>query len=249
MKIVHYIWYQGKYKIPNEYIKNIKKTKDSLAGWEIKIWDNDSIIELLRDDDYLLDKYLNLRMLHQKVDFARYCILYFYGGLYVDMDAYIIKSPEFLRMDNPGYNVFISKLNWYWYELLLMSLSLEIYNNGVIYVTDKRTDFMRNLIRGVDYNKRGITKEYEISNTTGPSFFTKVAKDSSGVKILSHEVLEPCIIHSCDKTSKTVAVHNHKRSWINKRLNVLVDLYGMIRTPLVPIIPLLIIYLIFRNLV
>ena len=92
-KIMHQIWYQGEGKIPSklkDYRANCKKIN---KGYKQYIWDGE-MIERFIEDNYpqYSEVYKSFPMMIQKIDFAKYLILHFYGGVYVDMDVVCLLS-------------------------------------------------------------------------------------------------------------------------------------------------------------
>jgi mannosyltransferase OCH1-like enzyme len=72
-----------------EYTQNcIRILKNKYPDFEYILYDNDMIISLLKEnfDKDVLNCYLKLKPYAYKADLARYCILYLYGGLYVDLN-------------------------------------------------------------------------------------------------------------------------------------------------------------------
>jgi mannosyltransferase OCH1-like enzyme len=246
---VHQIWYQGSTKIPGKYQENIQTIKKNIPNCIYKCWDNTSIIELLAEkSSALLEKYTQYKYMHQKIDFARYCILYYIGGLYVDMDAYVLKSPEHLIKEYPDTEVFVSTIGMYTYESLASTLLPETINNGIIYAPVPKSTFMKNCIvemPGKTYSL--LSKFYTIQNTTGPRQFTIICKKSPKVTVLLPEFLEPCVQTKCKITKNTIVVHKHEGTWIDSHTNNLVKLYTEIRTSqlIVPVFLMTILIILF----
>ena len=244
---VHQIWYQGATKIPSKYLENIRTIKEKIPNCTYQCWDNTSITELLSSkSSQLLEKYNEYKYMHQKIDFARYCILYFIGGLYVDMDAYVIKSPEYLVDEYPDTEVFVSTIGMYTYESLLSTMLPETINNGIIYAPKPNSTFMKNCIIEMPGKAHSLlSKFYTIQNTTGPRQFTIICKKSPHVTVLLPEFLEPCIQTKCKITKNTIVVHKHEGTWIDSYTNDIVKLYTEIRThTLAPTLAILVLLLI-----
>lgn len=92
-KNINFIWLQGKDQIPSEYLPNLEATAKLNPDWKIMVWDDASIRSLLRSiGQKYLDKYDSFKIMHQRIDFARYAIIYGVGGLSIDVDAKAVKS-------------------------------------------------------------------------------------------------------------------------------------------------------------
>lgn len=89
-KIIHYCWFGGN-PLPNVALKCIETWKKYLPDYEIKRWDESNfdvnIIPYTRQA-YEAKKYAFVS------DYARFWILYKYGGLYFDTDVEVIKPLD-----------------------------------------------------------------------------------------------------------------------------------------------------------
>lgn len=97
-KLIHHIWIQGESQIPEQERRNIENIQRLNPGWQLKIWDDDSIRDLiLQRQPFLLDVYDNVNAIDEskfkihpyatKSDIARWVIVYEFGGCYMDADA------------------------------------------------------------------------------------------------------------------------------------------------------------------
>ena len=102
-KIIHQIFWNFKGKELDE-IKVFKESVDetkkfcSEYKYEYKMWDLKDCEELIVEKfpEYI-DLWTEFRYDIQRCDFIRYCILYQYGGWYIDCDVYPIQNLESLR--------------------------------------------------------------------------------------------------------------------------------------------------------
>lgn len=106
-KIIHYFWFGGNQK-PDIVLKCIASWKKFMPDWEVKEWN---------ETNYNVQKSLYMRQAYaQKMwafvsDYARFDILYQYGGIYLDTDVEMLKAiPEkilnrgaFTGMESTGY--------------------------------------------------------------------------------------------------------------------------------------------------
>lgn len=108
-KIIHQMWLDKRNNITvcpyPKYIRYARTFQELNPDFEYIYWTREKF-ELLLNTHPLLKKYINLyhRIIKmvEKSDFARYCILYIYGGLYFDMDYICAKNL----------NSFIVNHNW-----------------------------------------------------------------------------------------------------------------------------------------
>lgn len=115
-KVIHYCWFGGN-PLPELALKCIASWKKFLPDYEIKEW-NESNFNVYQTvysaEAYRLKKYAHVS------DYARFWILYHYGGIYFDTDVEIIRPmddilsrgvflgfecPEGTPEDNPNGNV------------------------------------------------------------------------------------------------------------------------------------------------
>lgn len=89
-KIIHYCWF-GRNPLPPLAIKCIESWKKYFPGYEIKEWNEDNFdvnIVSYTKEAYQAKKYAFVS------DYARFWILYKYGGIYFDTDVEVIKPME-----------------------------------------------------------------------------------------------------------------------------------------------------------
>lgn len=87
-KVIHYCWF-GRNPLPALAIRCINSWKKYLPGYEIKEWNEDNFdVNMIpyTKEAYEAKKYAFVS------DYARFWILYHYGGVYFDTDVEIIKE-------------------------------------------------------------------------------------------------------------------------------------------------------------
>ena len=96
-KIIHYCWF-GRNPLPPLALKCIESWKKYLPDYEIKEWNEDNfdvnIIPYTRDA-YKEKKYAFVS------DYARFWILYHYGGVYFDTDVEVVKNLDDILAKGP----------------------------------------------------------------------------------------------------------------------------------------------------
>lgn len=89
-KVIHYCWF-GRNPLPESAIKCINSWKKFFPDYEIKEWNEDNFdvnIIPYTKEAYSAKKYAFVS------DYARFWILYKYGGLYFDTDVEVIKPMD-----------------------------------------------------------------------------------------------------------------------------------------------------------
>lgn len=89
-KIIHYCWFGGN-PLPEMAIKCIESWKKFLPDYEIRQWDESNFdVNMI---PYAAEAYKTKKYAFVS-DFARFWILYNYGGLYFDTDVQLIKGID-----------------------------------------------------------------------------------------------------------------------------------------------------------
>lgn len=89
-KIIHYCWFGGN-PLPELAVKCIASWKKFFPGYEIKEWNEENYD--VRKIPYIAQAY-DAQKYAFVSDYARFDILYQYGGLYFDTDVEVIKSLD-----------------------------------------------------------------------------------------------------------------------------------------------------------
>lgn len=96
-KVIHYCWF-GRTPLPPLAIKCIESWKKHLSDYEIKEWNEDNFdvnIVPYTQEAYEAKKYAFVS------DYARFWILYHYGGLYFDTDVEVIRNMDDIIAQGP----------------------------------------------------------------------------------------------------------------------------------------------------
>lgn len=206
-KIAHFIWYQGADKVPDKYKANIQSVIDKNPGWVVKVWDEESIEKLVSTlGQQYLDKLKSYRLLHQKVDYSRYSILFLEGGASVDIDASALKSFDGTPHINDS--DFIVSMN-----------STNQFVNNAFIATSKNNPVLKGLL---DYISTLDCSPAQldfmcIQHTTGPLAFTEyVNKNKDKITILDNKYFEPCSGRNkyCTPSKDAILRHDHSASWL-----------------------------------
>lgn len=209
-KMIHQIWIQGGDKIPDKLLAMHEGCKRVNHNFKYNVWDDNQIQKLLEKyfEKKYLDTYNGYMVYAQKADFARYAILYIYGGIYLDMDMTCKKNMEpFLQ-----HKMFFTT---YRFPHLFKR-----YLNGIIGSVPKHPIFevvFKNIFLRKDMGK-------SITNSTGTGLFydsvTEYSKNhpnSNDFTIIDYRYLDPChafsgedCIHEC---TDCYVVHTSYSSW------------------------------------
>lgn len=213
-KIIHYCWF-GRNPLPALAVKCIESWRKYFPDYEIKEWNEENFdvnIIPYTQQAYSLRKYAFVS------DYARFWILYNYGGIYFDTDVEVIKSMDDLLSDGP-----------------FMGFEQEPYRNFVgtvnpglgLAMTPKHPFLKEMLERYKTYkfisdNGKAITKPNVVQYTTmllkekGLSSLQGNRQIVAGITIYPKEFFSPiCVVtNRIVITDSTRTVHRYAGSWV-----------------------------------
>jgi mannosyltransferase OCH1-like enzyme len=237
-------------------------------------WDQKSIeilIDSIEDKELLWIKetYYFFNLIIQKIDFAKYVILYFYGGIYLDFDIKCIKTLDNIleSEDARKKEIILSALTYEFTHRIFMYISghydtKSLVNNGVM-MAIPRHEFIYKLMKLVNIHKnnsfRHINNFFYIFNSTGPVIVSKCLynhiKDNNGddIYVLDQSYFEACDIYkvknNCILPENAVGSHIYENSWSTDREKRLIDIYykyikeKYIRSIIIIVLIIIIIYM------
>jgi len=164
--------------------------------------DNDRIVKENFPDFY--QTFISLKYPIQRADAIRYCILYLYGGIYLDLDYICNKSFDDLSLQK---------------EVgLVYSNNVKIFTNSVL-ISQKGSEFWLKCIEQIKkplpwYKK--FTKHLEIMNSTGPMMINNIAKKyPMYIEILFNITVkcDVCNINICVKDNQYYLTPIEGQTW------------------------------------
>jgi hypothetical protein len=222
-KIIHYCWFGGG-ELPKLARKCIESWKKYFPNYQIKRWDETNFnINII---PYTRDSYINRKYAFAS-DYARFWILYNYGGIYFDVDVEVIKSfddilpmgafmgcefqsPEITVAPGlglacpPGLDIYKEILDMY---------------SGLVFV---HTDGSLNLTTVVQYTtvllkKYGLENKNEIQNIRGINIYPKeyFCPDLLFLKLAGPSV-------------NTHSIHHYAGSWLTGKNKIKTAIYKSI---------------------
>lgn len=211
-KVIHYCWF-GKNPLPEDAKKCIESWKKYMPEYEIKEWNEDNYnIEMIpyTKEAYQAKKYAFVS------DYARFWILYNFGGLYFDTDVEIIKPmndiidrgsfmgcENLITKDNkklsvaPGLGIGCEKENFLYKEILDKYSKLHFLHSDGSLNLETVVTYTTNLLE-----KYGLKHNNEIQNIRNIWIYPK-------------EFLCPkdYITGEITITPNTYAIHHYSASW------------------------------------
>lgn len=217
-KIIHYCWF-GRSPLTNLTLKCIDSWKKYLPEYEIKIWNEDNFdINMIpyTQQAYAAKKYAYVS------DYARFWILYHYGGVYFDTDVEVIKpmdeiiqagsymgseniaQPDSKLRVNSGLGIAAIKGLPLYKDILDYYSSLSFVVNGKMKLTT-----VVEIISNILYSK-GLKSVNEIQHVEGVTIYP-------AEYFASRNVAE----FSIPRTNNSYSIHYYVGSWMPKRYRIL----------------------------
>lgn len=270
-KNIFICWFQGKSHLDN-YHKSIL-FNENLKNWQLL---NPSWNVYLIDDQQIRDAcntyskkclkiYDSFKIMHQKIDFGRYVLLYLYGGIYVDMDMYVLRglhtSKKFNKLlDRIKFNkkhiLGLSLLNLSWYESYI-SVGKNSFINNAMMISSQYNPIIEKYINCIMEKslENSIDEFNQVNNTTGPRYLNKFVDiylnkfKNVHIEYFPHYYFEPApTFGDVDIRDETLAIHKMELSWVPNCYKTPFKSYYMIKPYiLVIVIILVLMILIIKN--
>lgn len=217
-KIIHYCWF-GRSPLPKKAKKCIESWRQYLPDYEIREWNEDNFnVNLIRytAEAYRLNKFAFVS------DYARFWILYHYGGIYFDVDVELIKPIDDILskgafMGCEEYSLDYSKLNPA--TGLGMAAPVQHPFYAQVLAAYKTKHF-------VNWKGKNIeTVVGIISDLINSEKYTKDMNDIVYVKdiyVYPPEYFCPLNFYTGELiiTNNTRSIHHYQASWVNKEENI-----------------------------
>lgn len=218
-KTIHQIWFDlgnGK-NIPDKYKKYQESWKMNHKDWKYVLWDEIMGDNLMKNHfTHYFDLYKNVKYPIMKIDILRYCILYKFGGMYVDMDYNCLNNFDNYLMENQ-------------YEIYLNEQPNETYNmifgrsvsNSLMISAKANSPFWKIVIDECFQRIKTYTDWYHIFyvvKTSGPGLVNDmlIKHNDKTIHILpfsQFNYCNDCNVCNPSKTNKLYAVHDYASYW------------------------------------
>ena len=96
-KVIHYCWF-GRNPLPSKAMKCMESWKRFMPDYEIKEWNEDNFD--IRINPYVEEAY-HMKKYAFVSDYARFWVLYNYGGVYFDVDVELLKPIDDILFRGP----------------------------------------------------------------------------------------------------------------------------------------------------
>ena len=203
-KKIHQIWYQGLEAIPEKY-RLYSNTWRLESDFEYVFWDKSKIENLINCFPKFWSVYDSFPTMIEKIDYAKYVILYVLGGIYIDMDVFSVNSLKrfFDVYDDRDFIAFEHNTPFFAMvsNKVLGLRGQKMMNNAVIASKDKNQACLKLIQACAKKNQKWatnfISNEMRCLVTTGPIAFTNCInklvekKPDLDIEILEATMVEP----------------------------------------------------------
>ena len=230
-KLIHQIWFQGEEQIPPNLLEYHKTWFQLNPDYTVLVWDQKKIENLVNEQEtWIKETYFYYKKMIQKIDFAKYVILYTYGGIYMDMDVKCLqslnKTPAIADSD-----LVLSEMTTYFFQKIALDVILakhiqsDYINNGTIMCVPKNELMLLTMKEAK--NRKDLPdffNAFHIFYTTGPLCLTisyhKMDQAAYKITVLDKTYFENC--NTLDVKNKTcqipehaLGIHYFANTWIN----------------------------------
>lgn len=210
---IHYCWFGGN-PLPDSAIKCIESWKKFLPQYEIVEWNEKNFN--VNEIPYISEAY-NAGKYAFVSDYARYKILFEYGGLYFDTDVEIIAPLDDIIAQGPfmGFEINATEPN--------MGV-----NPGLGLGAEKGMQIYKEIIDSYK-NRHFLNPDGSLNQTTVVAYTTEVLirhglseipgiQIVEGISIYPKDYFNPLddITGKIDKTTNTHSIHWYAKTWLNR---------------------------------
>ena len=221
-KVIHYCWF-GRNPLPDYAKKYIATWKQYFPGYQIKEWNEDNFdVNMI---PYISEAYKAKKFAFVS-DYARFWILYHYGGIYFDTDVEVIKNMDDIIEKGPFMGI----------ENLATEGKFQTVNAGLGLAAEKGMDFYKRVLDNyagyhfimpdgslnlrtvvqyvtVELVKSGLKRSNEIQKCAGMYIYPKDYFNPKGGDVMRI-------------TKNTRTIHQFSSSWVSGR-NGVVDITSL----------------------
>ena len=209
-KKIQYIWFGRGDK--SDLIQNcMKKTKELLSGWEITEWNEDSYD--ISACQYMKEAYEQKKYAFAS-DYARFDLLYKYGGVYLDTDVELLKVIPDDMLNDAGFTGVESNLK---------------IAPGLIFACEAGNPIVKEILES--YEKDHFVYENGQFNTkTVVDRVTEVFNSHGFIRGDTEQILDGFHIYPSEYfcaydfvtneftiSDKTISIHHYTATWTNSK--------------------------------
>ena len=208
-KIIHYCWF-GRNPLPKSAMRCISSWREFFPDFEIQEWNEDNFdinMTPYTKEAYEAKKYAFVS------DFARYWILFNYGGVYFDTDVEVIKSFYSILKKGaffgreagtdgkvaPGLGMAVSAGHGFYKEVLEYYSGIHFFNEDSSFNQTTIVNYTTDLLMNYGLIREDVFQQIDGINIFPSDYFCPMDSTTGIIK----------------KTNNTVSIHHYDCSWLN----------------------------------
>jgi len=217
MNVAHFIWFQG--TPPSKYLLTIEQFIEKNPNFSIYIWSEKTLLPLLKNNHIFHNAIQRCKYMIQKIDIYKYVVLYYFGGIYLDLDIVVEStfSDTFLNEINQ-YDLVFSKIKIFQY------IPVDLINNGIIFAK-KGSPLLIKVVDDINWNQPFYkTKDWKVLDTAGPLYVTRWCKENN-IKTIDQKYVEgrPLFyLYNNNEYKGKYITHLHHNNWMDNYLYLMV---------------------------
>ena len=217
----HFIWFQGINNAPKEYKISINKFKEYNPSFQIRIWSETELLDLLKNtkENIFAESIQKCNHFIQKVDIYKWLILYKIGGLYLDMDISVHKPLDSSILAYFNNNDLVLNYMQVW-----QYIPFKVVNNGIIWCK-KNNQLIIEFMQTIPWDKQYFkNKDWQILDTTGPFHLSRWVNNikSKGIVVLEPHYFEGRPLVYIKHQEGLYTTHLHHSNWMENWLYIYV---------------------------
>lgn len=178
-KIIHFVFLNTKEPIPQFFKKCLKRTEKFHPGWEVIIYDKHDAERIIKEYvPELLPIYNGYGHYVQRADIIRAILVFVFGGFYMDLDMFCLKSLDGLLTNQliiPQERNIPSKWKKRWSIIEGISVKHELrLGNYMFGGIPKHPFWLFYFKESLKVASMNVKTEGDILESTGPSLLTRV---------------------------------------------------------------------------
>lgn len=230
-RIIHQTW-KSKVNIPPKLQAFQQSVRSLHPNYEFRLYDDNDLRNIVQETvPQYLEKYDSFGKNIERVDFARYAMLYKYGGIYLDMDISSLKPlDDFVNMNKVVFGTEPKE-----HMRLYPGYNYMVCNAVMISPPGERVwmDIMKYIVNHYSFAESPVPN-------TGPIAVTKALKELNSDPSFDKErivITKPCVFYpqldngkissECD-IKESYTIHHWENSWCWTTEKTLMVIYGIL---------------------
>jgi len=205
-RIIHQTWKTE--SVPERFRPLVQSFLDNHPSWEYKLWTDLELSAFMEKEYPWFFPFWKSYPHHiQRVDSARYFILYHYGGVYADLDFLCLTPLDPIVDQIPG--VIFGQEGMLHYD------GTQRIGNAIIF-SSPRHPFWLHVFSGLmeSHAKSDAKKISSVFNTTGPSFLHEIfLKKPAGCTAMTPSAFYPLAWRPCPDEFETIHRRQYPKSF------------------------------------